>query len=87
MSTDRWDDDEDASIGSRGETRATMHGCRFADRCPAVMPMCAESVPPLYRTDASRAAACFLYRDQPTLDGLDMGQVLARPAVAARPSA
>jgi oligopeptide/dipeptide ABC transporter ATP-binding protein len=79
--TDRWDDDDaDVSIGARGEARAAMRGCRFADRCPAVMPMCSETVPPLYRTDATRAAACFLYRDQPTIDGLQMDQVLARPA-------
>jgi oligopeptide/dipeptide ABC transporter ATP-binding protein len=79
--TDRWDDDDDdVSIGARAEVRAAMHGCRFADRCPAVMPRCTETIPPLYRTDANRAAACFLYADQPAIDGLQMDQVLARPA-------
>jgi oligopeptide/dipeptide ABC transporter ATP-binding protein len=79
---DRWDDDDDESVGSRGEARAAMHGCRFADRCPAVMPMCSETLPPLYRTDPSRAAACFLYSDHPSIDGRHMDQVLARPAAA-----
>jgi ABC-type oligopeptide transport system ATPase subunit len=41
-----------------------ISGCTFADRCPHVMPMCRENVPPLYRLDRSRAASCFLYRDR-----------------------
>ena len=40
-----------------------ISGCTFADRCPHVMDMCRASVPPLYRLDPARAAACFLYRD------------------------
>lgn len=28
---------------------ATDHGCKFASRCPFVMPRCSEVVPPLYR--------------------------------------
>jgi peptide/nickel transport system ATP-binding protein len=75
---DRWDDD-DQSPASRAEPgRPTTRGCRFADRCPAVMPMCSETVPPLYRTDDRRAAACFLYKDMPTIGGANMDQVLAR---------
>ncbi|HEY3062958.1 MAG TPA: oligopeptide/dipeptide ABC transporter ATP-binding protein [Chloroflexota bacterium] len=47
---DRWDDD-DQSLATRVEAgRPMMRGCRFADRCPAVMPMCSGTVPPLYRT-------------------------------------
>ena len=46
------------------------------------MPMCAETVPPLYRTDDRRAAACFLYRDMPIVGGASMDQVLARPVEA-----
>jgi peptide/nickel transport system ATP-binding protein len=38
-------------------------GCRFAARCPNVMPMCRESAPPLYRIGERRAASCFLYRE------------------------
>jgi peptide/nickel transport system ATP-binding protein len=60
--------------------------CAFADRCPEVMPMCWQSPPPLYRTDAHRVAACFLYRDAPTLPTDQMGSVFvaaAKPAQAA----
>jgi peptide/nickel transport system ATP-binding protein len=84
---DRWDDD-DQSLATRAEVRRPMmRGCRFADRCPAVMPMCSETVPPLYRTDDRRAAACFLYRDRPTIGGANMDQVLAPSVRAASPLA
>jgi oligopeptide/dipeptide ABC transporter ATP-binding protein len=52
-----------------GQT-ATGHlllACPFASRCPYVMPMCREHMPPLYRLDATRAAACFLYHDAPSI--------------------
>jgi oligopeptide/dipeptide ABC transporter ATP-binding protein len=84
---DRWDDD-DQSPASRAESGGrTMRGCRFADRCPSVMPMCSETVPPLYRTDDWRAAACFLYKDMPIIGGANMDQVLARPVEAPTQSA
>jgi oligopeptide/dipeptide ABC transporter ATP-binding protein len=41
-------------------------GCTFTDRCPYVVPMCHDNVPPLYRLDPTRAAACFLHRDSPS---------------------
>jgi len=52
------------------------HGCRFAPRCPVAMPVCREQQPPLYRTHGTRAAACYLYKDSPTLEGRDIGRVL-----------
>ena len=36
-------------------------GCRFAARCPAVMDKCLVEQPPLYLTDHSHAAACYVY--------------------------
>ncbi len=71
----RWDDDEVPP--ARAElTRRMAHGCQFADRCPAVMQICSEVAPPLYRMDAQRAAACFLYRDMPTLESGAISEVL-----------
>ena len=71
----RWDDDEVPP--ARVETsRRVVRGCLFADRCPAVMPMCSDAAPPLYRLDTERAASCFLYRDVPTLDAAAMSEVL-----------
>lgn len=75
----RWGGDQDLQVEGG---RATKVGCRFADRCPRVMPMCLESRPPLYRTAPGRAAACFLHRDAPVLAGEQMNDVLAPAAVA-----
>jgi len=78
----RWDDDDVPPATSETQ-RGSVTGCPFADRCPAAMAMCTESVPPLYRTDERRATACFLYRDQPVLEGT-MDRVLVPVPVAAR---
>ena len=51
--------------------------CTFVDRCPFAMDICRQQTPPLFRTDAHRAAACFLYRDSPVLAGAELEQVLA----------
>ena len=52
-------------------------GCRFAPRCPAVMEMCWNERPPLYRPDEHRVATCFLYRDKPVLESSDVSEVFA----------
>jgi peptide/nickel transport system ATP-binding protein len=51
--------------------------CKFAGRCPAAMEKCLQQTPPLYRTDAQRAAACFLYEDSPVLSNEEMDRVFA----------
>jgi oligopeptide/dipeptide ABC transporter ATP-binding protein len=43
-----------------------LSACPFADRCPHVMTVCHNEMPPMYRLDPRRAAACFLYRDSPS---------------------
>jgi len=53
------------------------HGCRFVDRCPVAMDRCATALPPLYRTEAQRATACFRYADSPELHAGAMDEVLA----------
>ena len=50
------------------------------------MPMCAVNVPPMYRTEPSRAAACFVYRDSPMLGPGEVSQVL-EDSVSAAPAA
>ncbi len=52
-------------------------GCKFTARCPHAMEMCLEAHPPLFQTDARRAAACHLYRNAPTLAAEELGKVLA----------
>jgi peptide/nickel transport system ATP-binding protein len=55
----------------------STHGCKFADRCPVSIPQCLTAVPPLYRTDPRRAAACFRLSEWPTLPPEEIGEVLA----------
>jgi oligopeptide/dipeptide ABC transporter ATP-binding protein len=40
---------------------AISGGCKFAPRCPLVLPKCRDNFPALYRTDDHRVAACFLH--------------------------
>src|SRR3981081_2269405 len=56
-------------------------GCKFAARCPHAMPMCIEHEPPLFQTDKSRAAACYLFREAPTLERQHMASVIQPPAL------
>jgi oligopeptide/dipeptide ABC transporter ATP-binding protein len=68
---------------------ASEHGCRFAPRCPSAMAICGEGLPPMFRTDRYRAAACFLYRDGAVVPGADI-ETIMRPAdgpVLAQPPA
>jgi len=53
--------------------------CKFADRCPHVMDICRTTVPPLFRVDERRAAACFLYRESPELAAVELNSVLTAP--------
>jgi oligopeptide/dipeptide ABC transporter ATP-binding protein len=55
--------------------------CKFAGRCPHVMPMCVESPPPLFRSADHRAASCYLYTGAPVLDPREMDAVFVRPGV------
>lgn len=76
----RWG--EDVVVSAHGEQTSGARGCPFADRCPYVMPICQETPPPLYRTSAHRAVACYLYRDAGgTLDG-DITNVFRAPLAA-----
>jgi oligopeptide/dipeptide ABC transporter ATP-binding protein len=48
-----------------------IDACRFADRCPHVMEICQQQVPPLYQTDPRRVVACYLYQDAPIAASTD----------------
>jgi peptide/nickel transport system ATP-binding protein len=69
-----WLEEDLAQAGHPGATGA---GCRFADRCPGVMPRCATADPPLFRVDADRASACFLDDSAPMLGGRGLDVVLS----------
>ncbi len=74
----KWGTGEIASTSLAQQVE--QKGCKFANRCPEVMPKCSEEVPPLYHTDPHRAAACFLYEDAPALESDQMMQVFAPAA-------
>jgi peptide/nickel transport system ATP-binding protein len=62
---------------SANSASQTTHGCKFANRCPFVMSECHEKHPPLYRTNADRAVACYLYKDAKQTNGKEMAEFLA----------
>ncbi|HEX2754144.1 MAG TPA: ABC transporter ATP-binding protein [Candidatus Limnocylindrales bacterium] len=82
----------DVIPGSPPDLREPPPGCRFAPRCPFVMPVCSEVVPPEVTFDGVRVA-CHLY--PPGSDGAPAG-MLARsstpeadggaPSVSTRPA-
>jgi peptide/nickel transport system ATP-binding protein len=61
---------------SRHGRAATERGCRFAARCPDAMAVCQGERPPMFRIEAHRAAACFLYREGKVVSGAELGSVL-----------
>jgi peptide/nickel transport system ATP-binding protein len=64
----RWGEDV-ISAAETEEAKDTIvaHGCKFAPRCPFVMPICRDEAPPLFRTGPS-AAACYLHREAPIVE-------------------
>jgi oligopeptide/dipeptide ABC transporter ATP-binding protein len=70
----------DVIPGSPPDLRNPPPGCRFAARCPFVMPVCSEVVPPEVTFDGVRVA-CHLY--PPGSDGAPAGMAAVAPAVAA----
>jgi peptide/nickel transport system ATP-binding protein len=57
-------------------------GCKFAPRCPHVMDICWNTVPPKYLPDSERLAICFLYRDKPVSQADDVAAVFRPPQIA-----
>ena len=86
--THAWGNDElqipEASAGR------TSLGCKFAPRCPYVMDVCWTTVPPHFRLEADRLAACFLYAERDIVPSDDVSVVFApaggtAPAMPASP--
>jgi peptide/nickel transport system ATP-binding protein len=73
---------EKLSTTSATQAPKLTGGCKFADRCPHVMDICRTKVPPLFRTDARRAAACFLYQNSPKLESEELDDVMVTPVAA-----
>jgi oligopeptide/dipeptide ABC transporter ATP-binding protein len=63
---------------------AGRNGCRFADRCPHMMSICTEKMPPLFQTHEHRVVACYLYQDAPVAMTPDAPASLTPGIVAGR---
>jgi peptide/nickel transport system ATP-binding protein len=60
--------------GSPPDLVAPPAGCRFAPRCPRVMPICREEAPALLEYAPGHAAACWLYQEGRTDTGTAGGE-------------
>ncbi len=74
-----WEDE--GEIRSVDESR-DLKGCKFADRCPAVMDVCWKEAPKTFKVDSNRAVKCFLYDDKPVVVSADVADtfVAHKPA-------
>lgn len=76
-----WEQAEKDAVLLDMEPARQSAGCKFADRCPAVMEKCWAEVPPLYQQDQARGVRCFLYEDQPVLEKADVTETFALPVL------
>ncbi|HUX87097.1 MAG TPA: ABC transporter ATP-binding protein [Chloroflexota bacterium] len=58
-------------------------GCKFADRCPSMMEVCGQRVPPMFQTDPHRVARCFLYQSAPKIETEKLGDVFVSRSASA----
>lgn len=74
----RWgrEVDVESKASSTGASTQEVQGCKFSNRCPAVMAECREKAPPLYQTDDDRAVACYLYKEGEPVSGREMAESL-----------
>ncbi len=79
--TRQWGQQEIGMVDA--ETARVGKGCKFASRCPHVMDKCRQTPPPLYQVGSDRVASCYLYEDQPTLPGEELGALFAKKPVVA----
>jgi peptide/nickel transport system ATP-binding protein len=72
--------DEDDSMA------VSAQGCHFANRCPHVMEICRQKAVPVFRTDAGRGVACFLYADKPAMQQAELPQMISQIAQGNSPA-
>ncbi len=67
-----WGGESAIQVSTKAAGATPLHGCKFADRCPYVMPECLPAPIPLFRTEEHRVAACMLHRDAPVLPAAEL---------------
>jgi peptide/nickel transport system ATP-binding protein len=70
-----WGSQTNSRVINQGLTE--LKGCKFADRCPAIMDMCNLEVPALFQIRKHVVAGCFLYRDSKVMDNTDIASSFA----------
>ncbi len=73
-----WPDPNRTWGGAQGtvvdrETAGADNQCKFAPRCPFLMPICRDRRPPLFQVDNDHAVACYRYEDKPVVEGGKIG--------------
>jgi oligopeptide/dipeptide ABC transporter ATP-binding protein len=72
----------ESAAPAAGSPAGVTTGCKFADRCPSVMPICFQSRPPLFQVDPYRAVSCYLYKAAPVLPPDEMVKAFVEPGPA-----
>jgi peptide/nickel transport system ATP-binding protein len=73
----RWGENS-LPVSSEEEAHALNTGCKFAGRCPSVLPVCYERPVPVFRTDDRRGVACFLYQDTPAMTTAELPRMISQ---------
>jgi peptide/nickel transport system ATP-binding protein len=73
--TRHWNPDAQSAQAAAAAPKSA--GCKFAARCPYVMPKCRTNIPPLYRSSPSRFTACFLYETSAAVSGAEIALAFA----------
>jgi peptide/nickel transport system ATP-binding protein len=64
----KWSESQPLVTRNGDEVKlATEGGCKFADRCPHIMPVCRTAPPPLFQRADRHVAACYLYETSPVV--------------------
>ena len=73
----RWGDDE--LLSDPDQAALASEGCAFAPRCVHAMDRCWQRVPPRFRIDDDRSAACYLYDRSPVFRDAPVDAVFRAP--------
>jgi peptide/nickel transport system ATP-binding protein len=73
----RWGENS-LPVSSEEEAHALNTGCKFAGRCPSVLPVCYERPVPVFRTNDRRGVACFLYQDTPAMTTDELPRLISQ---------
>jgi peptide/nickel transport system ATP-binding protein len=71
-------------LATDDENDVITAGCKFVGRCTHAMPICSANPVPVFRTDARRAVACYLYDNRPAMTPVELPQMLMQTAVSNR---